>query len=93
MKKVEWLNEDCLEIVQRSDYFEIVNSIKPGDLLWVDIDPCDGCGGILVPRIPETINEVRRYQAGIYNKDIVLFGIVRYNNLRKETEWLDKSRR
>lgn len=42
----------------------IIDLIQPLDLLFVDISP-DDCGGIVVPRIPETISELNNFKERI----------------------------
>lgn len=50
--------------------------IRPLDLVWLDIDPNDGCGGIVVPRIPETWAEVHRMVDAITNGKCKVRGYV-----------------
>lgn len=50
--------------------------IRPLDLVWLDIDPNDGCGGIVVPRIPETWAEVHRMLSAITNGECKVRGYV-----------------
>jgi len=54
----------------------ILDLIEPWDLLYVDIDPDDGYGGIIVPRIAETEAELDRWKTKIINKEWKLEGVV-----------------
>ena len=62
IQKVKWFDneepilENGFTALQSSGYKSspnIIDLIEVGDLLYVDISP-DDCGGIVVPRIPET---------------------------------------
>lgn len=55
--------------------YNIIDLINPQDLLYIDID--DGYqGGIIVPRIPETIGEMENVKKQIKDGTIILKGIV-----------------
>lgn len=55
--------------------YDILDLIQPMDVLFVDID--NGyAGGIIVPRIPETINEVNKIKEKIKKGELILKGIV-----------------
>ena len=58
----------------------ILDILEPMDLLYIDISP-DDCGGIVVPRIPETQNELYKIICGIGRKEIVLKGVVTHERL------------
>lgn len=49
----------------------ILELIEPMDLMFIDISP-DDCGGIVVPRIAETINELEQWKERIFNKNCIL---------------------
>lgn len=51
--------------------FDITDLIEPMDLMFIDISP-DDCGGIVVPRIAETINELEQWKERISNKNCIL---------------------
>lgn len=53
----------------------ILELIEPMDLMFIDISP-DDCGGIVVPRIAETINELEQWKERISNKNCILKYIV-----------------
>lgn len=44
--------------------YDLLELIKPLDLMYIDILP-DDCGGIVVPRIAETINELEEWKERI----------------------------
>lgn len=69
----------------------IIDLIEPLDLLYIDIDPHDGHGGIVVPRVPETMNEVKKYVDGIKKDEIRLVGIVTRKVIQDSCYWLEKS--
>ena len=55
--------------------YNIIDLIEPMDLLFIDID--NGYhGGIIVPRIPETLNELNEIKEKINSEELVLKGIV-----------------
>lgn len=58
----------------------IIELLEPMDLLYVDISP-DDCGGIVVPMIPVTQNELYHIMCGIGREEIVLKGIVTHEQL------------
>ena len=53
----------------------ILELIEPMDLMFIDISP-DDCGGIVVPRIAETINELEQWKERISNKNCILKYVV-----------------
>ena len=55
--------------------FDITDLIEPMDLMFIDISP-DDCGGIVVPRIAETINELEQWKEKISNKNCILKYVV-----------------
>ena len=40
----------------------IIDLIEPLDLMYIDIEPNDGHGGIVIPRIAETLNELEKWK-------------------------------
>ena len=62
----------------------ILDLIEPMDLLYVDISP-DNCGGIVVPRIPETYCELEQIKDNIKLGKCILIGIVTKELLNKNT--------
>ena len=55
--------------------FNIIELIEPMDLMYIDISP-DNCGGIVVPRIAETLNELDKWKERFSNGSCVLKGVV-----------------
>lgn len=53
----------------------ILELLEPMDLLYIDISP-DDCGGIVVPRIPETLDELNNYINRIKSGECILKGVV-----------------
>ena len=49
----------------------ILELIEPMDLMFIDISP-DDCGGIVVPRIAETLDELEKWKERISNKNCIL---------------------
>ena len=67
------------EIVERTAP-NIIDLIEPNDLLYIDID--DGyAGGIIVPRVPETLEELNKMKENINNGDWILKGIITHEQL------------
>lgn len=44
--------------------YDLLELIEPMDLMYIDISP-DNCGGIVVPRIAETLNELEEWKERI----------------------------
>ena len=59
----------------------IIDLIEPMDLMYIDISP-DDCGGIVVPRVVETLNELEKWKKRISSGDCVLKGIVTKEQLK-----------
>ena len=59
----------------------ILKLLKPQDLLYVDIDN-EYAGGIIVPRIPETQNELNKMIELIKNGTWILKDVVTYEQLK-----------
>ncbi len=58
----------------------ILDLIEPQDLMYIDID--NGyAGGIIVPRVAETMWELERYINRLKNKEVTLVGIVTHEQL------------
>lgn len=58
----------------------ILKLLEPMDLLYVDIDGGFE-GGIIVPRIPETLNELNDYIKKIKSGELILKGVVTHEQL------------
>lgn len=66
-----WFEED--NILKSNP--NIIDLLQPMDLMYIDISP-DNCGGIVVPRIPETYCELEQIINEIKLGNYVLNGIV-----------------
>lgn len=77
-----WLNDEEIAAID-----EPFRDIEPMDLLFVDISP-DDCGGIIVPRIPETLDELYDVQARVNRGEIILRGYVKHEHIMKGANWL-----
>lgn len=58
----------------------ILDILEPMDLLYIDISP-DNCGGIVVPRIPETLDELEKYIEKIKSGEYFLKYVVTHEQL------------
>lgn len=83
--KYHTCNEDTYNITGIDK--DILNLLQPMDLLYIDISP-DEWGGIIVPRIPETVDELNKYKQKIRSGEYILKGIVTSEKLR-ENEYID----
>lgn len=71
LKDIMFIGDE--DIIKSS--LNILELLEPQDLLYVDID--NGyAGGIIVPRIPETINELNDYIKKIKSGELILKGVV-----------------
>ncbi len=68
------LSKDYMNKMECSN--DILDLIKPQDLMYIDIDPYDGHGGIIVPRVAETQNELNKYLEPIKNHEHKLVGVL-----------------
>ena len=79
-----------------SDYVKkfsnnIIDLIEPMDLMYIDISP-DDCGGIVVPRVAETLNELEEWKERISSGECILKGVLTKEQI--VSNWyLDESRR
>lgn len=64
----------------------IYDELQPMDILYIDISP-DDCGGIVVPRIPETLAELERYIQGFKSGEIILKGVAKKSDWQKIVKW------
>lgn len=62
--------------------YDILDLLKPLDLMYIDIDPYDGLGGIVVPRIAETMAELNKYKALIKMGEYKLISIITYGEIK-----------
>lgn len=68
------LSKDYMNKMECSN--DILDLIKPQDLMYIDIGPHDGHGGIVVPRVAETQNELNKYLEQIKKDEHKLFGVL-----------------
>lgn len=66
---------------------DIVDLVKVGDLMFIDICP-DDCGGIVVPRIAETLAEGLNYNKKFKSGEYILKGIVPKEKIESMTYWV-----
>lgn len=89
--------DDFLEIpfVLKDEYIadknhNILELLKPEDLMYIDISP-DDCGGIIVPRIAETMAELKSWKEHLSTGYWILKGVVTreqlWANVYKVGEW------
>ena len=78
---------DVFEYEIRGYSKSILDLIEVDDLLYVDISP-DDCGGIVVPRIAETENELKIFKGYIKTGQWILKGIVTKEQLEMSCYWL-----
>lgn len=75
-----WVLDDCSVLALNSQKVvkisnEITDLIEPQDLMYIDIDSKDGCGGIVVPRIAETLNELEKWKDRIKSGECKLVSV------------------
>lgn len=80
-KVVECLFSDE-DLKQLKSSPNIIDLLQPMDLMYIDISP-DNCGGIVVPRIPETYCELEQIINQIKLGNCILKGIVTKEQLMK----------
>ena len=61
----------------------VLDLIEPMDLLYIDIDPDDGCGGITVPRIAETQEELDKIKNKLRLNIYMLKGVITREQLNR----------
>ena len=66
---------------------DITDLVAVGDLMFIDISP-DDCGGIVVPRIAETLAEGLNYNKKFKSGEYVLKGIVPKEKIESMTYWI-----
>ena len=60
--------------------FNITDLIEPMDLMYIDISP-DDCGGIVVPRVAETLNELEEWKERFSNGSCILKRVVTHEQI------------
>ena len=66
---------------------DISDLVAVGDLMFIDISP-DDCGGIVVPRIAETLAEEQNYNKKFKSGEYILRGIVPKEKIESMTYWV-----
>ena len=75
---IDWFTSDSFGISYLKKCkasHNIIDLIEQQDLLFIDISP-DDCGGIVVPRIAETLAELEIYKERINSGEYILKGVV-----------------
>lgn len=70
--------------------YNIIDLIEPLDLLFIDISP-DDYGGIVVPRIAETLRELETYKEMIKSGEYILKGVLTKEQIQANIYKLDDS--
>lgn len=65
---------------KKTDY-NLLELIEPMDLMYIDISP-DNCGGIVVPRIAETLNELEEWKERIRSGECKLIEVATSQQIR-----------
>ena len=55
--------------------YELMDLLETGDLMYIDISP-DNYGGIVVPRVAETLNELEKWKTKFASGECVLKAIL-----------------
>lgn len=63
--------------------FDVIDLIEPQDLMYIDISP-DNWGGIVVPRVAESMNELNYWKKLFRSGECVLKGIVTHEQLNSD---------
>lgn len=66
--------------------FNIIDLIEPMDLMFIDISP-DDCGGIVVPRVSETLNELEKWKERISSGECILKGVLTKEQINNNCYW------
>jgi len=82
----QWGNVVMVDEITKTSK-DIIDLIEVEDLMYIDISP-DDYGGIVVPRIAETLNELEKYKKMLSN-GCVLKGIVTHEQLQRECYWTE----
>lgn len=60
--------------------FDVIDLIEPQDLMYIDISP-DNWGGIVVPMVAETLNELNTWKERLSSGEYILKGVVTHEQL------------
>jgi hypothetical protein len=86
-------NDDISLCCEEKDFkarHNIIDLIEPLDLLFIDISP-DDYGGIVVPRIAETLAELEIYKERIKSGEYILKGVLTREQIQSNIYKLDDS--
>lgn len=73
---VKFIGDNIIKLAKENP----IDLIEPQDLMFIDID--NGfAGGIIVPRVAETPDELTKYIKSFKNKETTLVGIVTHEQL------------
>ena len=84
-------NDDISLCCEEKDFkarHNIIDLIEPLDLLFIDISP-DDCGGIVVPRIAETLAELETYKEIIKSGECILKAVLTKEQIQSNIYKLD----
>lgn len=56
--------------------YKLEELVEPMDLMYIDVDPNDGYGGITVPRVAETLNELKKWKQRFASGECILKGVL-----------------
>lgn len=66
---------------------ELMELVEPMDLMYIDISP-DDCGGIVVPRVAETLNELEKWKERISSGECILKGVLTKEQINNNCYWV-----
>ena len=69
------IDGECFEKEKIKTSHELKDLVEPMDLMYIDISP-DDWGGIVVPRVAETLNELKKWKKRFDSGKCILKGIV-----------------
>ena len=69
------IDGECFEKEEIKTSHELKDLVEPMDLMYIDISP-DDWGGIVVPRVAETLNEFKKWKKRFDSGKCILKGIV-----------------
>lgn len=74
------IDGECFNKEEIKASHKLEDLVEPMDLMYVDISP-DDCGGIVVPRVAETLNELKKWKKRFSNGSCILKGVVTWEQL------------
>jgi len=79
---------DALISLNSEPSFNLIDLVKPMDLLFIDISP-DRYGGIVVPRVPETESDLEVIKNNINSGANILKGVLTQEQISSEVYWIE----